>query len=82
MASDIHVPWKIEGASKIRMDEATYAEESEENMGYCVKCHQSQSQVEPDAEIYKCESCGEPAVYGLQQLMLYQWIDLEDGVDE
>ena len=39
------------------------------NTGICVKCGADQQDCEPDARRYKCESCGERAVYGAQELL-------------
>jgi hypothetical protein len=41
-----------------------------DNTGFCVKCGSEQEGVEPDARKYKCECCGEKAVYGAQELLL------------
>ena len=38
--------------------------------GLCVKCGSDQEGCEPDVRRYKCESCGERAVYGAQELLL------------
>jgi hypothetical protein len=38
--------------------------------GFCVKCGESQDGCEPDARQYTCESCGEPAVYGAEEIIL------------
>ncbi len=38
--------------------------------GVCHACGNTQYGVEPDAENYKCESCGENRVYGAQQTLL------------
>jgi hypothetical protein len=40
-----------------------------DNTGFCVKCGSEQEGCEPDARKYVCESCGEKAVYGAQELM-------------
>ena len=37
--------------------------------GICVACGSDQDGVEPDARAYKCESCGQRAVYGAQELL-------------
>jgi hypothetical protein len=40
--------------------------------GFCVKCgSEADGNVEPDAEKFKCETCGERAVFGAEQLLLY-----------
>lgn len=41
------------------------------NQGICVQCGNVQSGVEPDAEGYPCEVCGEPAVAGMEVTLLY-----------
>jgi DNA-directed RNA polymerase subunit RPC12/RpoP len=41
-----------------------------ENPGFCIACGEDAEGCEPDARKYKCESCGEKAVYGAQELML------------
>ena len=38
--------------------------------GICVACGEDAMNVEPDAENYECESCGEPQVFGGEQLLL------------
>jgi len=41
-----------------------------DNPGFCVACGASADGVEPDARGYTCESCGEPGVYGAEELLL------------
>ena len=41
-----------------------------EDDGFCLACGADAMQVEPDAERYPCEICGENEVYGAEQLML------------
>ena len=38
--------------------------------GFCVKCGADAEGVEPDARKYECESCGEPGVYGAEELLI------------
>ena len=39
--------------------------------GFCVACGvEYESGIEPDAERYECEACGEEAVYGAEELLL------------
>lgn len=38
--------------------------------GFCVKCGAEAYGVEPDAHGYECEQCGEPGVYGAEELLL------------
>ena len=48
------------------------AVEEDENIGFCVACGESmEGFVEPDAERYRCEACGQHMVYGAEQLMLH-----------
>lgn len=41
------------------------------NPGFCIRCGADADGVEPDAEGYVCEECGEPAVFGAEQLLFY-----------
>jgi len=41
-----------------------------DNPGFCIACGEEIEGVEPDAREYECESCGEPAVYGADELMM------------
>ena len=38
--------------------------------GLCVACGNEQGNTEPDARKYRCEACGERAVYGAEELLL------------
>lgn len=42
-----------------------------DNPGFCLACGQEADGCEPDAEGYECESCGEAAVYGADELLIY-----------
>lgn len=42
------------------------------NPGFCIKCGTDQEGCEPDLERGECESCGEAAVYGAEQLLIYK----------
>lgn len=41
-----------------------------DNPGFCLACGEEAEGVDPDAEEYGCESCGENRVYGAEQLLL------------
>lgn len=40
-----------------------------ENPGICIACGHDQDGCEPDAREYICEACGEPQVYGAEELL-------------
>lgn len=42
-----------------------------ENIGLCIACGEKQGSCEPDAQQYECESCGEKAVYGAEELLMH-----------
>ena len=44
--------------------------ESDENAGVCMACGEVCGGVEPDARKYECEACGEPQVYGAEEILL------------
>jgi DNA-directed RNA polymerase subunit RPC12/RpoP len=54
----------------IDIDVVIDAVESGEYVGFCVKCGEEASGVEPDARKYECESCGERGVYGAEELLI------------
>ena len=41
-----------------------------DNPGICLACGMENGCCEPDARKYKCEGCGEHAVYGAEELMM------------
>lgn len=41
-----------------------------DNPGFCIACGCDVEGVEPDACGYECESCGEEAVYGAEELAM------------
>ena len=41
-----------------------------DNPGFCLACGAEAEGVEPDAEQYACEICGEPAVYGAPEILI------------
>jgi hypothetical protein len=41
-----------------------------ENPGICICCGADAEGIEPDARQYDCGSCGEPGVYGAEELLL------------
>ena len=39
--------------------------------GFCIACGDDADQCEPDAQNYKCESCGENKVFGAEELLFH-----------
>ena len=50
--------------------------------GVCIECGYIQDSCEPDAREYKCEDCGLNKVYGLEQAILEQLVELVWGADD
>ena len=42
-----------------------------DNPGFCIRCGADAEGVEPDARRCECECCGEPGVYGAEELLLH-----------
>lgn len=42
-----------------------------DNPGFCVKCGTETEGVEPDTRGYRCDACGERAVYGAEELLYH-----------
>ena len=63
---------KAYAVAESRADEILEMAESGEYGGICVECGAvAWCGVDPDSRGQECESCGEMAVYGAQELMLY-----------
>ncbi len=43
---------------------------SDNSGGFCLACGAEAYGVEPDARRYTCENCGQPKVYGAEELLL------------
>jgi hypothetical protein len=41
-----------------------------DNSGFCIHCGEDAEGVEPDASRYECDACGEPGVYGAEELLV------------
>ena len=67
---------------KINVEQVMTAVESGEYLGICIACGHEQEGVEPDARKYKCESCGQPKVYGAEELMLEMGMFDPDYIEE
>lgn len=65
----------------IMIQESEYLRSCEELSGYCLSCDDitNSGGVEPDAEEYACEVCGEPQVMGIEQALLCGHIGISEG---
>lgn len=68
----------------MQMTTEEFEAQSECNAGYCRNCDMvtNPDGVEPDAEGYECEECGEDAVMGLENALVEGLIELEDNDEE
>ena len=49
-------------------------------MGFCLACGaEGGAAWEPDARRYTCESCGQPKVYGAEELVIMGLVDTSSG---
>jgi len=55
---------------KVTLEDVMDACERDDSLGFCTACGAEASGVEPDARNYVCESCGEPKVFGAEELMI------------
>lgn len=55
----------------ITVDRVIEAVEADDNLGFCIACGEDAYGVEPDARKYECEICGDKAVYGAEELLMY-----------
>ena len=61
---------------KFRMSEERFNDLCESYTGLCLSCGAGRSHCEPDARGYPCEECGEPKVYGAEELLLMGRIEV------
>lgn len=55
---------------RITMQQIEDAVRADNMTGFCLACGMEQGPVEPDAEEYICEGCGEDKVSGAEQILL------------
>lgn len=60
----------------ITLSEDQYRSLVSEDAGFCVACGEECGPVEPDARGYTCESCDEPEVYGLEELLMMGKVEI------
>lgn len=65
------------------MVKATTEQVEDGTNGGCTSCgHVQEGGVEPDAREYECEECGEKKVYGLEELIVMNELELVDEDEE
>jgi len=65
------VPEKVSDETDRRRADIIAAVERDDMTGFCTACGDQAGPVEPDAREYRCESCGENAVYGAEELLFH-----------
>ena len=55
---------------KIDQDRVIEAIEQDDDLGFCLGCGTEAFGVEPDAQGYECEECGENLVFGAEEILL------------
>jgi|DEB3_MinimDraft_2_1074329.scaffolds.fasta_scaffold10677_1 hypothetical protein len=65
----------------VGMPRAEYEYMNENSEGLCVACGYVSGCVEPDAERYECEHCGQNAVYGIQELLIMGRVEITGGLE-
>jgi hypothetical protein len=64
--------------SKPKITFEDYHQANECYQGICVACGSFEDCVEPDAEEYACSNCNEYQVYGMDQALMLELIDIVD----
>lgn len=71
------------GKLSFLMPESEYVDLCADNAGICISCAELADGCEPDARMYKCESCGCLAVFGIEELLMMGRIEFSaDDHDE
>ena len=60
---------KMKINESVDIDRIVSACDEDDCAGFCIGCGADAYGVEPDARNYVCESCGQPAVYGAEELL-------------
>lgn len=60
------------------MSSEEFMEVTEAYEGFCITYGETASGVEPDAHEYICKSCGQPGVYGYEEMMLMGEVIITD----
>lgn len=55
---------------KVTIEQIMEAIKADDNIGFCTACGAEATGVEPDAENYECEVCGQHEVFGAEQLLI------------
>ena len=55
-----------------------YRELRSNYIGICLECGEEREMCEPDADGYHCESCGESAVQGAENLLFLDLVEFDD----
>ena len=69
-----------EGSSIIEAIEAR--QNNLDNPGFCLSCGELADNCEPDARDHSCESCGEPCVFGAEEIMFMNGLPASEGTIE
>lgn len=62
--------WHLSVTGAAIMEACERRRTSLDNPGFCLACGAEADGVEPDACAYECEACGEPQVFGCEELLM------------
>ena len=62
---------------RLVMSESEYFNAGTENLGYCISCGESMEECEPDARKRFCEACHKHTVYGAEELLFMERIQVQ-----
>lgn len=68
---------------RVSMAASEFEEACDAYQGFCTNCRRITSDsVEPDAREYECESCGERTVYGAEEALFMDLIEIVPADDD
>jgi hypothetical protein len=62
--------WHVSLTDQTILDAVERRSTTLDDPGFCLSCGCGCGGVEPDAQRYRCEVCGERQVYGVEELLL------------
>lgn len=63
---------------RLVMSESEYFSSDAENVGYCINCGECLEECEPDARGRRCDACNEDSVYGTEELMIMERVQIKE----
>ncbi|MDE2438912.1 MAG: hypothetical protein KGN01_06015 [Patescibacteria group bacterium] len=65
-------------SKSVKMSYEEFMELKDENIGICLNCNTQHDCLEPDARNVTCDNCDLPQVFGLEELLIMDALEITD----